>query len=52
MPGVTYAPFELSDHEFKIRPVNKVGRFSLPLLAALTKKQSEQKLDLRSRGVL
>ena len=52
MPGVIYAPFELSDHEFKIRPVNKVRRFSLLLLAALTKMQSEQKLDLKSAGVL
>lgn len=52
MLGNSNVPFEVSDHEFKMRPVNMLWFFSLATLAALTEVQSKQKLDLTSIGVL
>ena len=50
MPGNTNVPFEVSDHEFKMGPVNMLWFFSLATVAALTEVQSKQKLDSTSTG--
>lgn len=52
MPGNTNVPFEVSDHEFKMGPVNMLWFFSLATVAALTEVQSKQKLDSTSTGFL
>lgn len=51
MPGNAHVPFEVSDHEFKMRLVNMVV-FPQIHVAALTEVESKQKLDLTSARVL